>query len=448
MHAASHLRLRPEAHPRMVRADRPITGEIRMTVTDMDKQTIRSLATRVAEIAADPVQQEKRDMWVRLNRLERVRPLIHVQAIAWNIWEELIPPETLEATDDWVRSQELALRRKVHCWEHFRDDRVVDDVIVCPIVTRGDIRNIGFGIEKDLDRPEDRSGSHAFRSVIVEERDVEKIRTESEVTVDHDATEREYERLCDLYGDSARVEKRGEAFFWFSPMDQFITWRGVEQMFVDLLERPAWVHEALERIIAGYENTIEQLESLGVLAPGNDNQILGSGGYAFTDQLPQPDFDGEHVRLKDIWARAATQIFTDGVSPDMHDEFAVQYEKRLLERFGLSCYGCCEPLDRKMHVVRQIKNLRRVSMSPWVDIERAAAAVGKDYVYTHKPNPAIVSMEQWHPDLAREQLVDMFERTRENILEVNLQDLHTLRGEPGRLTEWTQMALELAEQYA
>jgi hypothetical protein len=101
-----------------------------------------------------------------------------------------------------------------------------------------------------------------------------------------------------------------------------------------------------------------------------------------------------------------------------------------------------------MHYVRQIENLRRVSMSPWVDIDVASAAVGTDYVYTHKPNPSVVSMEEWHPELARSELQSAFEKTRENVVEVNLQDLHTVRGEPHRLTEWTQMAIHLAEEYA
>ncbi|MBT3291066.1 MAG: hypothetical protein HN380_27215, partial [Victivallales bacterium] len=43
---------------------------------------------------------------------------------------------------------------------------------------------------------------------------------------------------------------------------------------------------------------------------------------------------------------------------------------------------------------------------------------------------------------------EAFEKTRENVVEVNLQDLHTLRGEPERLTEWTRMAMRLAREYA
>ena len=419
-----------------------------MSLPAKDKHVIRELAKKVVEIAGEPVQSQKREMWMRLNRLERVRPLIHVQAIAANIWEELIPNDRLETTDSFARQNELELRKTLYCWDNFRDDRVVDNVMACPIAIRGDIHAAGFGIQKDIEKPQEPSGAHAFRPVIVEEEDIDKIQTEPELSVDWEETERRYERLCDLYDGALRVEKRGPDFFWFGPMDQFIQWRGIEQMFVDLIDRPQWIHAALDRITTGYLNNIEQLERLNVLSAGNGNTRLGSGGYGWTDALPQPDFDGEHVRLKDLWARAATQIFTDGVSPDMHDEFAIQYEKRLLERFGLSCYGCCEPLDRKMHIIRKIGTLRRVSMSPWVDIERASEAVGRDYVYTHKPNPSIVSMHGWSPDLAREQLREAFEKTRDNVLEVNLQDLHTVHHEPHRLTEWTEIALQLAEEYA
>lgn len=431
-----------------------------MTVSAKDKRIIRTLAKKVAEIASDPINSEKRDMWMRLNRLERVRPLVHVQAIAWNIWEELIGSDQLETTDPFARQHELELRKRLYCWENFRDDRVVDDVITCPIVINGDVASFtyetiesyvdaaDFGIKKDIERPKDPSGALAFHPVIVAEEDINNIQTQWQVSVDREETERRYERLCELFDGTLTVEKRGPDFFWFAPMDQFIRWRGIEQMFIDLVERPQWIHAALERIITGYLNCIEKLERLNLLSPGNGNTSLGSGGYGWTDELPQPDFDGEHVRLKDLWARSATQIFTDGISPEMHDEFAVQYERRLLERFGLSCYGCCEPLDKKMHIVRKIGNLRRVSMSPWVDIARASEAVGRDYVYTYKPNPSIISMPEWDFDLAREQVRSALEKTRQNVVEVTLQDLHTVRNEPPRLTEWTQMAIQLAEEYA
>jgi hypothetical protein len=74
--------------------------------------------------------------------------------------------------------------------------------------------------------------------------------------------------------------------------------------------------------------------------------------------------------------------------------------------------------------------------------------VGRDYVYTHKTNPSIITTHRWDAELAREQLRNAFEKTRDNVVEVNLQDILTVNGEPRRLTEWTEMAIQLAEEYA
>ena len=415
-----------------------------MSIPEKDKRVIHDLAEKVGEIASLPVHDEKRDMWIRLNRLERVRPLIHVQAIDVSIWAELIPDDQLQITDDFCRGQEMALRKIIYCWENFPDDRVVDNVVISSIITRSS----GFGMKQNWVRPEMKFGAGILKNTIENESDIDNIQTDPQVSVDWEETERRYERLCDLYDGILQVEKRGQSFMWPTVMDAFINWRGVDQMFVDLIDRPQWIHKALELITTRQLRYMEQMEEVNALSPGNGNTRLGSGGYGWTDQLPQPDFDGQHTRLKDIWGRCATQIFTAGISPEMHDEFAIQYEKRLLERFGLSAYGCCEPLHNKMGFIRKIKNLRRVSMSPWVDIEMAAAEVGKDYVYTHKPNPTVVSMHEWDPELARSELRDAFEKTRDNVVEVNLQDLHTVYNEPHRLTEWTQMAMQLAEEYA
>jgi hypothetical protein len=419
-----------------------------MSSTEKDKALIRDLARRVAEIAADPIHDVRREMWKRLNRLERVRPLVQIQAIDWNIWEELIPHDRIKLTDPFLRMEELELRKRIYAWENLYDDRVTEDVITCEIAIEGDIVKTGWGVSSDLEMPEDPSGAYGVHPVIHEEKDLDKIETAPKVSVDWEKTNRRYEQLCELYDGILRVEKRGPDFFWFCPMDWFIQWRGIEQMYVDLLERPAWIHDALERITTGYLSYMEQLERLKVLSPGNGNTRLGSGGYAWTDELPQPDANADHVRLKDLWARASTQIFTEGVSSEMHYEFAIQYENRVLERFGLSCYGCCEPLDMKVHEIRKIGNLRRVSMSPWVNIERGAEAIGKDFVFTHKPNPTTVSMHTWDLELARKELGEALRKTRDNHVEVVLQDLHTLHGEPHRLNEWTQMAQELVQDYA
>jgi len=183
------------------------------------------------------------------------------------------------------------------------------------------------------------------------------------------------------------------------------------------------------------------------LTLNNGNSRIGPGGLGFTDELPQADFAG-HVRLKDLWATASTQIFAN-VSPAMHEEFALQYESRLLTRFGLSCYGCCEPLHHKVEIARRhLPNLRRISMSPWADVAAGAEAIGKDLVLSYKPNPAAMAGDTWDIENVRAGLRDVLEKTRGCSVEVLMKDLHTCHGRPERMWEWTQAALELAEEFA
>jgi hypothetical protein len=178
------------------------------------------------------------------------------------------------------------------------------------------------------------------------------------------------------------------------------------------------------------------------------NGGVGPGGLGFSDELPQPDFDGVHVRSRDMWGHATTQIFAD-VSPAMHEEFALQYESRFLGRFGLAGYGCCEALHRKVDLIRKhLPNLRRISMSPWVDVAAGAQAMGKDLIFSYKPNPALMSAAVWDPDALRAELRDVLDKTRGCAVEIIMKDLHTCRGKPHRMWDWTRIASEVAQDFA
>ena len=97
-----------------------------------------------------------------------------------------------------------------------------------------------------------------------------------------------------------------------------------------------------------------------------------------------------------MWGCSNAQIFSD-VSPEMQWEFAVKHDLRWLERWGMVYYGCCEPLDRKIEVLRRIPNLRKISASYWNKTERLVDKVGSDYILSHKPTPAIFARDHWDP---------------------------------------------------
>ena len=411
-----------------------------MDMLENEKALVRDAAKQIAEIASLPVQEQTAELWRRLNRLDPVRPMVMLQNGAWN---ETLDDREAQCTDSFYRGQELHLRRVLYQWEHVRGDMVVEDVFYSPIV----VHDTGWGLNVNAVRPDHYFGAAHFEPVITSEQDVDKIQL-PQVTVDREETEHVFQRYSDLYDGIFKVQKRGQCGFWFAIFDQFIQWRGLDQAFVDMLDRPAWMHRVLERMTQGMIGQLDQLEQRNALGLNNGNVGVGPGGLGFTDELPQPDFDGAHVRAKDMWGHATTQIFSV-VSPAMHEEFALQYESRYLQRFGLAGYGCCEPLHRKVDVIRKhIPNLRRISMSPWVDVAMGAEAVGKDLVFSYKPNPAILGGEAWEVEAARAHLRDVLEKTRGCAVEIIMKDLHTCRNEPRRMWEWTRMAQELAQQYA
>jgi hypothetical protein len=408
-----------------------------------DKAVLRRLAEEISEIAALPIQKEKAAMWRQLNDLEPVRPMVWINEIPWH---ELAGPElALHCADPWARQQESALQRTLYQWRHMRADMVVSDYLPSPLA----IHNTGYGISEDVDiaRMDATSDivSRRFHRQIVEPSDIEKIKMPS-VTHDEAATEAAYQRMLDVFGGVIPVRKEGVKHIWYTPWDELIRWWGVEEAIIDIIERPDMVHEAVDRCVASMNSGLDQMEALNLLSLGNDNTRVGSGGYGYTSALPCDLFDPDHVRTWNNWGCSNAQIFST-VSPEMHWDFAIRHDLPWLNRWGVNYYGCCEPLDTKVEILRRIPRLRKVSMSPWVDVERAAANAGTDFVISYKPNPAILAENEWRPDLARKTLRNALERLQGCHVEVIMKDISTVRYEPRRLWEWEQIAMELVEAY-
>jgi len=416
-----------------------------MSVSQQDRSILRLLADQVAGIATLPIHAETIEGWKSINALEPGKPMVWINEIPWHemdIDHEL----TLQCRDDSCRRLERELRRTLYQWRHMRADMVVEPVVYSPLV----VHDTGFGIDEDVDivRTDEASSivSRRFHRQIVQERDVDKIKM-PQITLDVGATEDHYARTVGVLGDILPVQKRGAPGFWFAPWDLLIRLWGVQEALQDLIMRPEFVHLAMDRLVSAYLHRLDQYEALGLLSLNNTNVRVGSGGLGYVDQLPQSDFDRECVRPIDLWGCATAQIFSD-VSPRMHEEFALRYEKRWLERFGLNYYGCCEPLHLKVDMLRTIPRLRKISMSPWIDVETAAENVGTDFVFSLKPSPAILATDTWNPQRARDELRQTLERTRGCIVEIIMKDISTVRYEPQRLWEWAQIATEVTSEFA
>jgi hypothetical protein len=410
-----------------------------VVLTPADREVLRRLVAEQAEIAALPVQKEKAALWRRLNDLDSVRPMVWINEIPWH--EMDVDGElTLRCGQPWARELEQTLRRTLYQWRHLPADMVVDAFVACPWA----IHSTGFGLAEDVDiaRTDDANEiySRHFHRQIVEPEDVGKIRM-PEVTCDREDSEARFAAMVDAFGDILPVRMVGKKGTWFAPWDELIRWWGVEEALRDLVDRPEMVRAAISRLVDAYLCELDQWVALGLLTRNNDNTRIGSGGYGYVSDLPEGDAAPAHM-----WGNATAQIF-GSVSGRMHWEFALRDEMRWLERWGLTYYGCCEPLDIKMGLMRRIPNLRKISMSPWVNVDRAVREVGDGYVFSRKPSPAVMAGDAWIPEAAAADLRDFLGRARGCHIELIMKDISTVRYEPQRLWEWEKIAMRAVEEW-
>ncbi len=411
--------------------------------TKKDKEILRQLAEKKAEIASQPIHKEKIKMWKLLNDLKEVKPMIWINEIPWNEMDtsdELI----LKTSNEFTKALETKLRKTLYRWKYLPADMVIEPSMQC----YPEIENTGFGISElaKIARTNKSSNviSREFTPQIENEKDIEKIKM-PRIIYKEDETEKKFQVMQDIFKDILKVEKVGYPGFWFSPWDELTMWWNVEKLLLDLVLRPRLIHKTMERLTKAYLRQLDEYESNNLLSLNNGNFRIGSGGLGYTEQLPGCDFNPSKIKAKNLWGSGAAQIFS-AVSPEMHVEFALNYEIQWMKRFGLVYYGCCEPLDKKINILRAIPNLRKISMSPWVDLELGAASIGRDYVFSYKPNPSIFAEDSWDYGAIRKKLSQDLKKIKGCNVEIIMKDISTVRYKPQRLWEWAKIASEVVNE--
>ncbi len=408
---------------------------IDLTIAKTDREVLRRLAGEVAALAARPIEKAKRDLWYRHNALEATRPVIFCDPE--NGWNEIITAADLACEGELARQWELSLRKEIFWGIEMRDDRGIEPFFNVPYVhTISDwgLRGTKVG---GLD-----GGAFRWASPIKSEADLERLRF-PQITVDHEATQRLAELAESIFGDRLTVRVKLSWWWTLGLTQTLIELRGLDQLMYDLADNPDLAHRLMAFLRDGTMAMLDYLEEISLLSLNNDGTYVGSGGFGWTRELPQPDYAGR-VRLCDMWGFAESQE-TVGISPAMFAEFVLPYQLPMLERFGLNCYGCCEPLDKRWHVVKQVPRLRRVSVSPWSDRAKMADMLGDRYVYSMKPNPADLARPTFDEKDIHAKLREALHVTRNCRVEVIMKDNHTINHDPRRVVRWVQIAREEAE---
>lgn len=409
-----------------------------LSLPPADKAVLRGLAAEVADIAARPVMAERRQLWFDHNALRPTRPLILCDPE--NGWNEIITDDQIRCTNSVARHWECYLRKIVFWGKQMNDDYVVEAKLFMPHVFQSKPWRVAGSTRVGTMHSTDLGGGAYHIDPVLDDYGQLKDLIKADHVVDRTTSARVLQLAQDTLGDLLEV-RQDTAWFWSAGLtDEFAFLRGLEKLLYDFYEEPEGIHALMETLCQGQLERLDFLESNGLLTLNNGSHYVGSGGIGFTDELPGADFSGQ-VETRHLWGLAESQV-TVGVSPDMFAEFIFPYQKRVMERFGLSCYGCCEPMDNRIDLVKTVKNLRRVSVSPWANKPVMAEKLGHDYVYSLKVSPTPLSMPNLDEAHVRKALREQLHAARTCCLEVIMKDNHTLGKNPRNLTRWVEIARE------
>ena len=386
-------------------------------------------------MAARPIENIKRQLWYRHNALEATRPVIFCDPE--NGWNEIIPPDRLICQGQLARQWEYRLRKEIFWGKEMGDDRVLE-----PFFDIGHVRpDLDWGLTETRIGGSD-GGAYRWEAPVKTEADLERLHY-PKVDIDFQEINRQVDLAKETFGDHLKVRVKN-AWWWSVGMTRTLAnMRGLEQIMYDMLDAPGLIHRLMAFLRDGTIAFLNTLEQENLLCLNNDGTYVGSGGFGWTHELPAVDFQG-HVRLCDMWGFAESQE-TVSISPSMFAEFVFPYQLSILERFGLNCYGCCEPLDSRWSVVSQLPRLRRVSVSPWSNYATMAERLGDRYIYSMKASPTDLAMPTFDEERIRSELRRALQITRQCRVEVIMKDNHTICHDPRRVTRWVEIAHEEAE---
>lgn len=137
-------------------------------------------------------------------------------------------------------------------------------------------------------------------------------------------------------------------------------------------------------------------------------------------------------------------------SPETFGEFVFPYQDRLVKRFGLLSYGCCERVDAIWpDYLSKWDKLRKLSVSPFNDEMQVGEYLrGSKVVYYSKPRAEYVTNSgPLDEEAIRQSFREIAQASSGCLLEVAQREVGTIYGDYNRGKRYVQLAKESIEKY-
>ncbi|MHB0999910.1 MAG: uroporphyrinogen decarboxylase/cobalamine-independent methonine synthase family protein [Armatimonadota bacterium] len=398
-----------------------------------DIKILRDLAARYMEVCSNPEQDVRRDLWRRHNSLKQTQPLIYVRAFAWGE----MPESKCECADPFFRAFENFFRYNLF-WDSLKDDSIFEPWVTVPAV----YKSAGWGLQIDRKVSDVQRGSYKVDYPIKELDDISKMQVPRH-EIDEQKTSENYGKLSDAIGDIITVNlDRGPAYrMWTADLSTDLgLLRGIEHFMMDMVINPEWLHRLVKFMADGVLKAQDEAEAAGDWGLcAHQNQAM-----PYAEELPDPAANVNGIGRNQLWGYMAAQEFV-GVSPAMHEEFLLRYQLPILKKFGLVAYGCCEDLTRKIDMLRQIPNLRRIAVSPFADAAKCADQIGRDYVISYRPSPTDMVGYGFDLDRINSILRRDLEACKDCHVDITLKDVETVQGDPTRVRRWVEVTRQVID---
>lgn len=443
----------------------------RSKISESEKGYLKELSYKYKELCDRKVNKTKREKWYKINDLDRNA----IPAFINHYWplalKQIFTPDTYFCKNDRAKEFELYFKNKIFYAEDLGDDNVLEPVVPFKIIydyfafgenfSRKIKRHVidDYGMEREVIyslptgecKEAEEGGTYEIVPVLNNESDLLNIPMPKLVYHKSESFEN-YREACEIFEPILKVIK-SPVINGCRVVDEYSWLRGMEQSYMDLYDRPEKLKDSLKLIAENIKNRFRLFESAGIWGTLDLSVPLNSAGLRYIkgmkDYSSVIDPFNYGVKLEDSWGNTVNELFTC-VSDEMYKEFSILMDKQIMSMFKHINVGCCEVMDRKVKLVNNYFNARKVSVSEWCNHKLAAQNITDKYVFSYRAAGVHFVMSDFDKVSAQKEIQSVLENTKEYgcKTEIILNIGGTLGVNPReKVIAWSHLVKELINKY-
>lgn len=407
------------------------------TVSIKDRERLRSLAQLKLSFAHSKRNEEILKQWEALANGVKAEPTVRL--LFSNFPDEVIEPRLVCEGKD-ARELESEMLWSMVGRELFNDDTPISPNYEINL----DAEAVPFGATSNVVYAKTAKGFHIEPITDDIEADIDMFRGGS-FRASMENTVKYCDWVNDIFGDILPAKITGRCLL--GPITNPLVFLiGMENYYLSMYDAPDSLHEIMEMATQLYLDYYDYLEKENLLLPTNDYSFLAQESFCFTNELPK---DGPITSTKQVWGFLESQE-TTACSPEAYGEFVYPYLDRLVKRFGLLSYGCCERVDVLWEdYLSKWTNLRKLSVSPFNDGYKVGEYLrGTNVVYYSKPRAEYVTNRAGlEEDVIRNYFKEVAECASGCLFEVAQREVGTIYGDIERGRRYVELAKQTINTY-